>query len=185
MDTLYAMLLAQLNGDSIPSDFNASATVFVPKGNLDADQVEVVREGTDMRPLSLKNTDNKINVSTVNRTLRPVIQEGTHETQNGFVPERQLIQNAVDIDTHGRVFAMKAQHHNMSASHHCSQSMLLAIYAFFYFCVAFPSVAHEWMQIIITLSGAPKWLSNFMDQLYSNNKTYHMTSEGKHSFMTY
>ena len=70
--------------------------MIAPKGELEGDAVQIIREPLDTRPLSLKNADNKICAAVVNRSIAPVIKSGTHSTQNGCVPGRQLLQNVVD-----------------------------------------------------------------------------------------
>jgi hypothetical protein len=52
-------------GDLPPSHFNQSTTVFTPKGSLPHDPVEIIREPLQTRPLSLKNSDNKLIVSDI------------------------------------------------------------------------------------------------------------------------
>ena len=54
-----------------PRCFNESVSVFSPKGSQPHDPVEVIREPLQTRPLSLKNTDNKIIVAS---NVRATIQ---------------------------------------------------------------------------------------------------------------
>ncbi len=81
-------------------EFAASLKVFALKasGDLGLDTVdETVRRAGDLRPLDLKNCDNKLICSLWAVLLSPVIAEQTHEDQRGFVQGRQLIQNVVDM----------------------------------------------------------------------------------------
>ena len=59
-ETLYLVALWLASGLRMPLDFNDSVTVFPPKGQLDSDLDEVIRDPFGVRPISLKNTDNKI-----------------------------------------------------------------------------------------------------------------------------
>ena len=64
-------------------------------------------------------------------------------------------------------------------SEEARQKLQLAILAFFDFATAFPSVAHEWLFVVLEALGAPKWLINYISGLYSTNNTYYLTSSGK------
>ena len=87
----------------MPIGFNALLKVFVPKGELEGDSVEVIWYLEDVRPLGLKNTDNKIICGVWNRVLRPVVSRCSSPLQRGFVAGRQLAQNPVDIDAAAKV----------------------------------------------------------------------------------
>ena len=93
VETLWQTTDAQCEGELPPEHHNDSVTIFVPKGGLENDHVQVVREAGDNRPLSLKNSDGKIGTAAVNSTLVPVLKQGAHKSQNGFVKGRQLLQN--------------------------------------------------------------------------------------------
>ena len=106
VDTLWQTTDAQCAGDTPPPHYNDSVTVFVPKGELENDHIQDVREYEDNRPLTLKNSDGKIGAAAVNFATTPVIKDGAHESQNGFVKGRQLLQNVVDLDAFARIFGM-------------------------------------------------------------------------------
>ena len=53
----------ELRGGAVPptgNDYNFSDTAFLVKGEKQEDEVAVNREPLEMRPLSMKNTFNKI-----------------------------------------------------------------------------------------------------------------------------
>ena len=194
VETLWQTTEAQCAGERPPINYNDSATIFVPKGELENDHVQIVREAEDNRPLTLKNVDGKIGAAAVNSITIPLIKDGAHKSQNGFVKGRQLLQNVVDSDTLARIFGMQADsfnHQNQSDRKGWSpcgvghsgdgqdQNIRLAIVAFFDFAAAFPSVAHEWIFIVFQAAGAPTCHINYISALYSNNNTYHMNSHGK------
>ena len=83
--------------------FNESITVFSPRGSQPHDPVEIIREPLQTRPLSLKNTDNKIIVASNVRMLEPQYQKITHKIQNGFVKGRNFLNNCVDLDAASRL----------------------------------------------------------------------------------
>ena len=94
-----------LRSGSLPSrQFNASITVFGPKGDEEADVFEVIRGPLQTRPLSLKNTDNKLIVGANTKCLEPDFKVITHRTQNGFTPGRNFLNNILDMDSIGRLF---------------------------------------------------------------------------------
>ena len=110
--TLWLITNAQCDGDLPPSNFNESATIFIPKGEFEADAISIAGAPLETRPLAFKNADNKICAAIVNNAIRETVTQGTHFSQNGFVPGRQLIQNPVDLDTAGRSYALIADDKN-------------------------------------------------------------------------
>ena len=176
VETLWQITDAQCEGETPPRQLNDSVTLFVPKGELEDDHIQVVREVGDNRPLSLKNSDNKIATAAVNNCAQPVIVHSVHKFQNGFVKGRQLLQNVVDLDALARILSMNASMFNSGAD---LNKLKVAILAFFDFAAAFPSVAHQWLFIALEASGAPSWFYNYVKALYSANDTYHMNSHGK------
>ena len=131
----------------MPITSNDSASLFPAKGDLDTDRNEMNREPRETRPLSLKNTDNKTVTSVVNRSFLSSVAASTHESQRGFVPGRQLVQNVVDLDFHSRVFALQAYDHNatedarklMQSSHFLISQHL------------FLSAAHAWFFLLSSM----------------------------------
>ena len=55
------------------------------------------------RPLCLRNTDAKSVAAVVAHCLTPGQKSHVVDTANGFVAERQLVSNAVAIDTYARI----------------------------------------------------------------------------------
>ena len=186
ISTLWQITDAQCRGELPPTGFNDSATIFVPKGDFATDAVAMVRNPMDTRPLSLKNADNKVCAACVSKCIADVVTAGTHESQNGFVRGRQLIQNPVDLDSAARAFALKADDLNQSHVEKKSEpsEQVIAILAFFDFATAFPSVAHAWLFAVLRAAHAPTWLINYVSSLYAENKTYHMNSHGKTLFFS-
>ena len=114
--------------------------------------VEVLREASDTRPLSLKNTDNKILAATINHAIIVPIAAATHHSQRGIVPRGQLLQNVVDRDTEAHHAGMIAHDANAShdpRAHHdppiLDNRCLLAIQDLFDFAATFPSIARAWI----------------------------------------
>ncbi len=91
------------NGDEPPNNFNVSSCHFLPKGDKEGDDVQVVREPLATRPLSMKNCDNKHIMSANIRVLEPQYNIITNKAQNVFVSGRHFLTNVVDIDAAGRI----------------------------------------------------------------------------------
>ena len=118
-----------------PHKLNESGTVFPPTGVLDEDHHQVIREAGDTRPLSLKNSDDKMSTATVNDSVSNVISTGTHKSKNGFVKGRRLLQNLVDLDSFAGLLSVIASTYNIAAD---PGNLKIAILAFFDFASAFP-----------------------------------------------
>ena len=59
-------------------------------------------EGAQTRPLSIRNCDAKIVSGSMTRALAPAHSHHVVETARGFVAQRQLSLNAVDLDAAAR-----------------------------------------------------------------------------------
>ena len=108
------------------------------------------------RPLCLRNTDAKSVAAVVAHCLTPGQKSHVVDTANGFVAERQLVSNAVAIDTYARTH-----------SWHWMDDVWLA---FWDFASAFPSIAHSWLLFVIRLIGMPCRMTNFISSLYNLNR---------------
>jgi len=123
-----------------PPEFNESSAIFVPKGSHPHDPVEVIREPLQTRPLSLKNTDNKIIVATNVKALEPQYKQMTHRCQNGFVAGRSFLNNLLDIDSASRIYSMC--YHSECSNRNPSNIPVIATYDYE---AAFPSVKQKWI----------------------------------------
>ena len=100
---------AHAGGNPRPPDINDGLFVFIPKGEEKDDNMQapgvVFRHPSETRPLTLKNVDNKIIAGLINWCISPVVKACAIFMQRGFVGDRQLLQNAVDLDQASRVAA--------------------------------------------------------------------------------
>ena len=88
------LVSAHLGNKPKPHDINEGETVFIPKGE-EADDGRVCKDcvfraAMETRPLTLKNSDNKIVAAVANHVISPTIQKCSSVVQNGFVHGRQL-----------------------------------------------------------------------------------------------
>jgi len=148
-------------GISPPPSFNESGILFAPKGSQPHDPVEVIREPLQTRPLSLKNSDNKLIVASNVKSLEPQYQLITHKTQNGFVAGRNFLNNILDLDSAGRIFSMVYE----SECENSNPSNIPILGAFDYEA-AFPSVIHGWIWLVLKHRRLPKDYINLFKGIY-------------------
>ena len=114
IDTLKEAGDSLASGDKPPTWFNSSIMLFTPKGEDESDSYsERVRVASATRPLSLKNTDNKIVGSVYNYKLSGPVASSRCKVQQGFVKEGQPLSNPVVLDTHARQNSYKQDWHNI------------------------------------------------------------------------
>ena len=172
-----------LSGGEIPHTVLDGLYVFINKGDHSLEEqagAPVVRKPTELRPLTLKVADNKIVMGVLNHSITPTISACASALQRGFVPGRQLLQNAVDLDFWTRKFAM-LYHESLGSSHlsfdrdilECLSAISgLPIAIMFDYAAAFPSVAHAWMFAILHYIKIPKGFLNAVKAMYKNNQAY-------------
>ena len=88
---LYSCLDSHLSGAPAPMHFNDGLWAFLPKGEQEDDGSTgpgfVERMPSETRPLTMKNTDNKIIAAAVTYASIPTFKDTVNSTQQGFVPE--------------------------------------------------------------------------------------------------
>eukprot|EP00959_Pyramimonas_sp_CCMP1952_P053270 1114241-Pyramimonas_sp.AAC.1 len=89
----------------MPFGFNALLGIFVPKPADDDPSAECIRPASGLRPLGLKNTDNKLITSVVFRRLSLALPHNLCDIQRGFVMGRNFGQNVVEIDGFARLYS--------------------------------------------------------------------------------
>ena len=157
------ILSSMCNGDPPPPGFNDLLGVFLPKGSTDEDTAKSAKRTADnTRPLGLKNTDNKTVAAVANRSITPTIAANADNSQNGFVIRRQGIDNVAVLDAQSRI-----QDH-IAGANPALTTENLPIMPLYDFCAAFPSVAHEFIFIVLTALKIPQGLFLFLKSLYEN-----------------
>ena len=154
----------------MPVPFNDSIMLFVPKGEDELDAEAISRDPTDTRPLSLKNSDNKLICSVFNHKLRAPLAAAACELQRGFVHGRQLLANVVDLDVYGRIFGMESVRGDP------------AVLTFWDFAAAFPSVAHLWIFAVARAYKLPAGVCWVVRCMYFFNSAYSNVS-GFYTFL--
>jgi len=80
--------------------------IWPPKGVKTEDSTDIVRQASETRPISMKNTDNKTITGASVEKFTPFAQNHTHPSQRGFVPARNYLENVVDLDSAARIYSM-------------------------------------------------------------------------------
>ena len=83
-DTLYTTDKSIRNGREPPPNFNESGISFIPKGEEEADPVEIIRNANDNRPISTKNTDNKVIIAVNTYKLKDRYSANTTAPKGGL-----------------------------------------------------------------------------------------------------
>ena len=114
----------------------------------------------------------------LNKCILPTVIACCCILQRGFVPGRQLIQNAVDLDFHPRANAFSFYGHtgmqyqdSIDAALHWILNFL-PLTVLFDFAAAFPSVAHRWLQSILKTINIPTGMLNAFSTLYSGHEGF-------------
>ena len=155
------------SGRAPPEDFNESVGIFPAKGTADDDSSQLVkRAASDTRPLSCKNCDNKTLAGCVNAAMTPSIAKHADDQQEGFVRGRQGLNNVVTIDCLSRVADAKA------AAGDNLPIEFTPLLLLFDFAAAFPSLAHEFIFMVLQFYQAPAGMYLFFVALYTDNKCY-------------
>lgn len=109
VDALSGMSAHLASGGRGPTEWNWSCLVFPPKGERREDSEGIARQAVDTRPLSLKNSDNKLVCHGWLSAIKGAIVRNAAASQNGFVPTRNLVQNIVDLDTAAHCFNLVSE----------------------------------------------------------------------------
>ena len=137
-------------------NFNHGLFVFIPK-IVGAIADAIFCHPLELRPLTLKNTDNKIIAGILNWCVHPIVPKTACSLQRGFVAGRQLVQNPVDLDFAARLDALRFSadpSHNLGFMSKLSIKKVglvgsIPIMLLFDFAAAFPSVRHRWLMFVL------------------------------------
>ena len=97
-DVVYDCYKLILEGGVVPSWFNRSTLVFIPKGEPGAGGVGVQARPGDLRPLSLSNADQKLVALAINVSLGRVCGGTVHSAQRGFRRGKLITDNALELE---------------------------------------------------------------------------------------
>lgn len=145
---------AATHGEPLPSILLRSYTVFIPKGEYEADIDRIIRRVKELRPIVLMQTSAKIIAAIGNAELADIAQRTVSCQQRGFVPGRQLADNVISVE--GGLF-------EFTQLHNCLPAVILLDFA-----QAFPSLSHTWLFAVLEEIGINPYLRNLILALYNN-----------------
>ena len=93
--------------------------------------------------MNITNTDNRILANAVRLKIEPIIGPEISEMQRGFVAQRSMLANVVDVDTEMQLTSFNSEHG-------------LAIFPDFA-AAASPSVEHDFIQDFLNSLDWPEW----------------------------
>ena len=137
-------------------DFNLGNMVFIPKKAAGVDPVlGEFFTASDVRPLVIVNTDNRIIANAMPSLVEPILEKWISENQRGFLPGRNMLANVVDVEHRAHEIALK----------HSKGAVFLMD-----FKAAFPSLCHRYMHRVLEALGVPKHLRNMVSMLYHEHR---------------
>ena len=151
-DVVYECYKLILEGGVVPSWFNRSTLVFIPKGEPGAGGVGVQARPGDLRPVSLSNADQKLAALAINVSLSRVCEGTVHSAQRGFRKGKLITDNVIELEA--RIMR------ELYTGARCPALLSIDIKA------AFPSVAWDWLWYVLDLMDCPEWLVCAVKALY-------------------
>ena len=179
------------NGENLPLDINDGLFVFLQKNDKDDDKSlsaeGIYRHPGDLRPLTLKNADNKCVAGICNWIIKPVVETAACSLQNGFTKGRIFLNNVIDLDATARIDALDFCGIAEQAGLGFGASLGLAhkdlvnvmpVLMLFDYLSAFPSVSHAWIFYVLTFLNIPSGLLALVRNLYNSNKAFFGSDSG-------
>ena len=139
--------------------FNNSISISHPKGEEEDDSVDLMRSHMNTHMFSLKNSDEEIISSVVDKMMRSTVPRTTNAIQRGFVSGCIGLHNVVDVHPGSRIVSLMRSPGDLPAM------------CFFDFRAAFPSVLRPWICLVFSKSGWPAGLINSMRGIYTHGTT--------------
>jgi hypothetical protein len=143
-----------LGGEPLPTGFNDSHLVFIPKGEEALNDIDgsTARSPANTRPISLGNTDNKIFAGAINHVLAGATAKVIGQYQQGFIRGRSIVHQVIALDGYASLWAK---------FHHKDLAVIL-----FDIIAAFPSLSHSFIFKSLVFRGLPPPLIEFIRKLY-------------------
>ena len=107
--------------------------------------------------ISTSTESRKIVCSTWLHRLKPAVTRHAVCVQRGFIPQRNFVQNVVDLDTDGRRAAMQKNEAMMKA-----KGPILPAIVTWDFAAAVPSVSHQFLWMVLSCMRIIRGLQNVL-----------------------
>ena len=135
--------------------FNEAFLCCLGKKSIFTDVFGHVFTPSGTRPLSVVNSDNRILANAMRIRISPFLESWVSSAQRGFIKERYLLSNVVEIDWEA-----------MKVSLRSARGAIIL----FDFQAAFPSVAHDYLWLTLETLGVPLPLLRRLRSFYVDNK---------------
>ena len=140
---------------SLPYLFNEAFLACLPKKPSGTDECHgTFYDAKSTRPLSIVNTDNRLMAASLRCVFEPIAMEFVSAMQRGFVRNRSILMNVLDIDFESMKVSLK----------HSRGALVL-----FDFEAAFPSLSHEYLFETLSHIGVPTDTLAALKCFYINN----------------
>ena len=137
------------------SQFNAAFLMCIAKKEGSASELGVPAHWpSDTRPLSIVDSSNRILATCLLKHLEKHIAPKICSVQRGFISDRHMLQNILDMDYHAQCASLKFDR----------AAMLL-----FDFKAAFPSLSHNFLWEILEAWRLPRHIIRAIQSFYQNN----------------
>ena len=157
-----------LEGNPPPDDFNFATLVLLPKKPTTEVDGTKWFSPKDTRPISIVNADNRIIANVFRKVLAGFAERVCSKDQRGFLNNRFLLENVVDIDCEARRLYLKDTNGAL---------VLIDLSA------AFPSISQEYLFNVLERQGVPVCFRNAIKCFYKNNQHFtKMDGEVSESF---
>ena len=146
-----------LAGGTPPPSFNFATMVMLPKKpSIEVDGVRWFAP-KDTRPLSVTNADNRIIANVFRDVFAEFASKLCLPEQRGFLKNRFLIENVVDVDFESRKCYLRKGNGGL---------LLIDLAA------AFPSLSHEYLFKVLERQGVPGSFCSALKVFYENNRQF-------------
>ena len=157
--TLHTAYVAWMSGMQLPSEANIALLILIPKCDMNSVGGDSIHSAaSQMRPLSLCNSDVKILEIALCRAMEGRVEQWAHASQRGFLRGRSMLQNILDVETRSLVYA-----------HEQYGLLERPVAILFDFANAFPSLSQAFLWMVLYFIGVPPFVIGAIQQLYQNN----------------
>jgi hypothetical protein len=153
-DVLSTMAFADTSGQQRDAPlFNSSTLCCLPKSSeAETPDGLPAYQAAATRPLNVGNTDNRILAGACRYAWDRAVARRVHPHQRGFLRNRSMVQNVLDVDEGLRTFA-------------CWDT---SVAVFWDFRAAFPSISRRFMRRMLRCAGLPIHAQRIIDAFYLN-----------------
>lgn len=150
---LYSVLQAIASGAAVPEWFNAALLISIPK-KAGPNAAAYSARAANFRPLTLADTSQKLIARAVEHALIDVTVCCVHSVQTGFVGGRSMLESVLRIE--GAI-----EEYLYHEGRQCGVFL-------FDVAAAFPSIAQDWLWMVLRAMNVPPWRLAAIGALYAH-----------------